>query len=52
VNDLLDGRWFGEPIEPLKPEQIGILYRVTNPLIRTLRDELQKKVRLPCDLAH
>jgi superfamily I DNA/RNA helicase len=47
VSDLLDGCWFGESITPLKPEQIGILYRVANPLIHTLRDELEKKHARP-----
>jgi UvrD-like helicase C-terminal domain/AAA domain/Nuclease-related domain len=45
VNDLLEGRWFGEPITPLKPEQIGILYRLAHPLIRTLRENLEKSRR-------
>ena len=45
VSDLLDGRWFGETIAPLKPEQIGILYRVALPLIGTLREKLEKSRR-------
>jgi superfamily I DNA/RNA helicase len=28
VHDLLNGNWFGPAIEPLQPEQIGILYRL------------------------
>ena len=27
VKELLGGRWFGEDISPLRPEEIGILYR-------------------------
>ncbi len=40
VGDLLDGRWFGDPIAPVKPAQIGIIYRMDHPLIGTLRDKL------------
>jgi ATP-dependent exoDNAse (exonuclease V) beta subunit len=47
VADLLDGRWFEEPITPLKPEQIGILYRKAHPLIHTLREKLEKRRDCP-----
>ncbi len=45
VDDLLDGRWFGETIAPLKPDQIGILYRMEHPLIGTLREKLETNRR-------
>ncbi len=42
VCDLLDGRWFGETILPLKPHQIAILYRIRNQeAIQTLREKLE-----------
>ena len=43
VSDLLDGRWFGDPIVPLRPEQIGILYRMDHGLINGLREKLKTK---------
>lgn len=42
VGDLLDGRWFGNRIPPLKPDQIGILYRVAHPLVGALREKLER----------
>ena len=45
VDDLLNGLWFGEAIARLRPEQIGILYRMEHPLIGTLREELEAKRR-------
>jgi superfamily I DNA/RNA helicase len=45
IDELLEGRWFGDSIPPLKPEQIGILYRVAHPLIATLREKLEKTRR-------
>ena len=47
VGDLLDGRWFGDPITPLKPEQIGILYRVDQGHVHGLRQKL-KTTRRDC----
>ena len=46
VGDLLAGRWAGEPLtEPLRPEQIGILYRriarVEQPLFARFLADLQ-----------
>jgi len=49
VGDLLDGRWFGDPITPLKPEQIGILYRVDHGHIQGLREKL-KVTRRDCQV--
>jgi len=47
VGDLLDGRWFGETIPPLKPDQIGILYRMDHGLINGFRDRL-KAIKRDC----
>ncbi len=48
VGDLLDGRWFGETIVPLKPDQIGILYRIKDERhIRALCQSLTQ-VRKEC----
>jgi hypothetical protein len=41
VGDLLDGNWFGDPISPLKPSEIGIIYRCAHGLIHGLRDRLE-----------
>jgi hypothetical protein len=41
IGDLLRGQWFGETISPLKPEQIGVLYRMDHGLINGLRDKLK-----------
>jgi hypothetical protein len=41
VSDLLDGKWFGESIPPLKPAEIGIIYRCDHGLINGLRAKLE-----------
>lgn len=41
VGDLLDGQWFGDPIEPLMPHQIGIFYRMDHGIIHSLREKLK-----------
>jgi superfamily I DNA/RNA helicase len=41
VGDLLDGKWFGDRISPLKPSEIGIIYRCDHGLINGLRDKLE-----------
>ena len=41
VGDLLDGKWFGESIPPLKPEEIGIIYRCDHGLIGGFRAKLE-----------
>ena len=42
VEDPLNGRWFGDFITPLKPEEIGIIYRMDHGLIDGLRSKLNK----------
>jgi hypothetical protein len=42
VGDLLKGKWFGDAIAPLKPEEIGIIYRMDHGLIDNLRSKLGK----------
>jgi hypothetical protein len=41
VSDLLEGKWFGESIPTLEPEQIGILYRMDPGLIGDLRNKIR-----------
>ncbi len=45
VSDLLDGQWFGETIEPVRPEQIGIVYRLLRTEDRKFILELRKKLQ-------
>jgi superfamily I DNA/RNA helicase len=49
VGDLLNGLWFGEKIEALKPEQIAILYprlrQEDRPLIHRLGDQLKTSLQ-------
>lgn len=47
VSDLLDGRWFGESVPALRTEQIAILYRMDNGLIRGLCEKLGKRRDCP-----
>jgi superfamily I DNA/RNA helicase len=42
VAELLKGQWFGESIPPLKPEQIGILYRMDHGFMNGLRENLKR----------
>ena len=49
VGDLLVGLWFGEKVDPLKPEQIGILYprlrQEDRPLIHRFCDQLKTNLQ-------
>ena len=52
VKDLLDGRWFGQPIEPLDPrtdpQSIGILYPFKNKQDNGVFSELLKSLEDLC----
>lgn len=43
VGDLLNGQWFGDSITPLRPDQIGILYRMDHGIIDSLREKLRAR---------
>jgi ATP-dependent exoDNAse (exonuclease V) beta subunit len=40
IKDLLTGKWFDEPVQPLNPDQIAVLYRRDHPLLHELREKL------------